>query len=206
MHSDEKRTDDGAGVGRREFLLMAIGTGLGLVLPASVLAAPTETKEAAKWVQIGKADQFVANQPRRVVLPNSAGVIYVTRAAGTPETPGALTALSARCTHRGCEVGWDPKAAPGGEFICPCHGAVFTPDGKNVRGPARKPLVPVLVKENAGQVLVDLAAAAAAAQSAAPPRRRPGGEGAPPAGGGEGAPAPGSAPAPPPAAPPAGQS
>ena len=56
-------------------------------------------------------------------------------------------ALSAVCTHLGCtvkEVEEVHKTASGEisvtEFHCPCHGSKFNASGKNIAGPARKPL------------------------------------------------------------------
>ena len=51
---------------RREFLLMAAGASLYLALPSIAFA------EGAKWVSLGKADLFVKDQPRQVVLPDNA--------------------------------------------------------------------------------------------------------------------------------------
>lgn len=60
------------------------------------------------------------------------GPILVRRGAG--ET---VTALSLRCTHEGCIVGWKPEV---GELHCPCHGSRFAGGGEVLEGPARRPL------------------------------------------------------------------
>ena len=56
-------------------------------------------------------------------------------------------ALSARCTHLGCTLNYDPVSQ---RFRCPCHGSVFDLTGKWLSGPAKKDLfhVPMSVKEN----------------------------------------------------------
>jgi glycine/D-amino acid oxidase-like deaminating enzyme/nitrite reductase/ring-hydroxylating ferredoxin subunit len=50
---------------------------------------------------------------------------------------GELTELSARCTHMGCIVAWNPVAST---WDCPCHGSRFGIDGEVITGPAVRPL------------------------------------------------------------------
>jgi cytochrome b6-f complex iron-sulfur subunit len=45
--------------------------------------------------------------------------------------------ISALCTHLYCVVDWKPDQD---EFYCSCHGSVFSKDGKNLTGPAPRPL------------------------------------------------------------------
>jgi len=50
---------------------------------------------------------------------------------------GELSALSAVCTHLGCQVQWNTAEK---SWDCPCHGSRFDPQGRVLNGPAVTPL------------------------------------------------------------------
>jgi Rieske Fe-S protein len=133
-------------MGRRDLLKTAVSTGFVVALP---LRGEPIQAAAGTWVPIGRAEQFQPGAPKRVVLPGGR-VAFITRVNASQ-----LSALSARCTHQGCEVGWDSARK---QFLCPCHGATFTASGSNIGGPAQQPLVPVPVMQKGNQVLVNIAA------------------------------------------------
>jgi quinol---cytochrome c reductase iron-sulfur subunit, bacillus type len=53
--------------------------------------------------------------------------VYVTK-----DIHGQLCVLSSVCPHLGCTVPWVGERS---EFVCPCHGGTFAPDGSRVSGP-----------------------------------------------------------------------
>lgn len=65
--------------------------------------------------------------------------------------PEGLFAISAICTHLGCNVRWEEES---NGFECPCHGSSFDKNGKNTGGPAPKPLRWLEITMDSEQMLV----------------------------------------------------
>jgi menaquinol-cytochrome c reductase iron-sulfur subunit len=59
-----------------------------------------------------------------------------------------VVVFSPICPHLGCQYDWDPQDSL---FKCPCHGSVFTIDGRVVAGPAPRPLdtLPTEIRQGA---------------------------------------------------------
>lgn len=74
-------------------------------------------------------------EPGEGAIVNSRG----TKVAGFRDETGALRAVSARCTHLGCQVSWNDAEHT---WDCPCHGSRFRTDGSVIEGPATRPLEP----------------------------------------------------------------
>lgn len=76
------------------------------------------------------------------VEPGSGAVVRVEggKAAVYRDAEGRVTAVSARCTHMGCDVGWNAAETT---WDCPCHGSRFAVTGEVLEGPATRPLEPV---------------------------------------------------------------
>ncbi len=100
---------------------------------------------------------------------------------GAPEVPSAPTfygagdqvyatishtseAISLTCTHQGCTVHQEAN----GEFHCPCHGAVFSAEGKVLRGPAQRDLPRFKVAKRKKTVAQDEVQLIATTQSTSP--------------------------------------
>jgi nucleotide-binding universal stress UspA family protein/nitrite reductase/ring-hydroxylating ferredoxin subunit len=80
-------------------------------------------------------------QAVRELEPGQGGIIEQQgeKLAAFMDAAGELHLTSAKCTHLGCTVAWNPGE---GTFDCPCHGSRFGPMGEVVNGPAQRPLPP----------------------------------------------------------------
>ncbi|WP_027168598.1 FAD-dependent oxidoreductase [Mesorhizobium sp. WSM3224] len=78
------------------------------------------------------------------IAPGEGGVVVngERKIAAWREKSGALHAVEAVCTHKGCTVSWNNADRT---WDCPCHGSIFAADGSLIHGPARKPLQPVVL-------------------------------------------------------------
>ena len=67
------------------------------------------------------------------------------------DTEGEFLALSARCTHQGCQVKVKRQS-----FNCSCHGSAYDGYGNVIRGPAQKRLRSFPVKILDGIIKINL--------------------------------------------------
>ena len=91
--------------------------------------------------------------PARALAPGDS-LPYADPVTGDPAIvvrarDGELFALSAVCTHAGCELGYSQ-----GALTCPCHNSTFDiRSGAPERGPARAPLPKARVAERGGRIV-----------------------------------------------------
>jgi Rieske Fe-S protein len=139
-------------------LVALIGGGLTAILGA--FAMRPATRADGKWVRAGLAADLTPNVPvPRVLALSRQDGWYRARARETVflvwDGNKNVHALSATCTHLGCQVRWDESST---KFRCPCHGGVFDKDGNVVDGPPPRGLtrVDARLDESSGHVLVRL--------------------------------------------------
>lgn len=63
-----------------------------------------------------------------------------------------VTVYSPICTHLGCRYEWQANSE---HFVCPCHGSVFSKDGRVLAGPAPRPLDTLPSKVENGELYVE---------------------------------------------------
>ena len=147
-HDKNRRRFCKAGLAGISGLIGAAALGGGAVF----LVSPALTnKMDGQWIEVGSKEDFDDGTYSQVVLEfpiqdgwfygNQKMLAYVRRQGDT------VTALSAVCTHLGCNVRFEEER---NEFICPCHAGIYDIEGRNIAGPPPKPLnrLPVKIEDD----------------------------------------------------------
>ena len=72
--------------------------------------------------------------------------VYITK-----DRQGHLLLLTSVCPHLGCTVPWNKDRQ---QFVCPCHGGTFMPDGTRVSGPSLRGMDSLETSVEGGQLTV----------------------------------------------------
>ena len=130
------------GISRRNLLSKVLATWgfLSTVPMVSVLVqflSPSESDLApAESLRIDSFQEIEKNSAKVVRFGKEPAIIIHTES-------GQYKAFMARCTHLGCIVKYEGENVP--HLNCNCHGSVFDLTGKNLTGPAPRPLEPLRV-------------------------------------------------------------
>lgn len=107
---------------------------------ASLVHVVTENAETAVHASVGHL-RGVSHEPIASLAPGGAGIFEHEgkKLAVHRDDDGKLHAVSATCTHKGCQVAWNATQQ---SWDCPCHGSRFDIQGRVLDAPATKPLEP----------------------------------------------------------------
>lgn len=148
---------------RRKFLVRATGVISGLIaagvgVPAIIyIAGPSaEDSGVQEWIRLGSASSVEPGSQTLMKASVERRSGYLTTVDElsvfvTTENGSDFVALSNICTHLGCRVRWVEEQAG---FFCPCHNAVFNPDGSVASGPPPRPLDRFETKVEEGQIYI----------------------------------------------------
>ncbi len=68
-------------------------------------------------------------------VPANGALVFPESRVAIVREDGTWYAMKTVCTHLGCALTVTPRG-----LACPCHGSLFDPSGKVIRGPADRPL------------------------------------------------------------------
>jgi glycine/D-amino acid oxidase-like deaminating enzyme/nitrite reductase/ring-hydroxylating ferredoxin subunit len=92
--------------------------------PAHLVADRLRGPDADSFAEVGRGEgKIVAGDAERLAVYR--------------DEHGNAHAVTATCTHLGCQVSWNSAEKT---WDCPCHGSRFDTRGQVLNGPARKPL------------------------------------------------------------------
>jgi cytochrome b6-f complex iron-sulfur subunit len=141
---------------RRDFLMWVGVGGVASSLPIALAACSPKSEKSQSSVSPPRADGFQSigtvaelKQNGQILKKElTAGPILV---VSNPTDSTTVLAVNPTCTHKGCTVEWKTEEK---SFVCPCHGAKFSTDGKVLKDPASKPLATYEAKIQGDSVLV----------------------------------------------------
>lgn len=128
---------------RRQFLSYTLGgTGgflaAGLTIPMIRFAVDSmlQPKKQAEWVKVVEAEKISADPKSFKFQVHQVDGWYESdpelEAWIAKDEQGNIFALNPTCKHLGCTVNWNSNPQFKDEYFCPCHGAHYTKDGKNL--------------------------------------------------------------------------
>lgn len=122
----------------------AIGVALGIPAIGYLIDPALRSGAREGWIPIRKLDEvpvgtpspfsFTRTQANGWERTSTSYGGYVFRRS---EDPQDLFIVNSRCTHLGCTVNWKEDAQA---YLCPCHDAKFSKEGKVLDGPPPRPL------------------------------------------------------------------
>jgi Rieske Fe-S protein len=134
--------------GRRRTLILFVNAAVALIggslsaLLGAFAFGPKARAAEGRWVRAGTTSDLKPDEPvARVLSVSRVDGWYRERARETIflvwDGDRTIRAMSATCTHLGCQVRWEVKDK---KFRCPCHGGVYAADGTVLEGPPPRPL------------------------------------------------------------------
>lgn len=164
QHESSHKSPTRKEMSRRQFLTYTLGGATafmmgGVALPMVRFAVDPilQNKGEGTFVKVVEASK-ITNEPQEFTfeLQQQDGW-YLSTATLTAwirkDESGKVYALSPICKHLGCTIGWNNNANFPDEYHCPCHGAHYTKEGKQL-AVASKPLDEYKVKIENGWVLL----------------------------------------------------
>ena len=138
------------------FASLVVGALLAIPVVRYLISPLTARAKAVSWSTAGALAEATASKgplSRTLQLKESDGWQETESSPGVYliKKGSTVQALSAICPHLGCIVPWN---AARNEFVCPCHGGVFGPDGSYRSGPPRRGMDTLETKVTNGQVTV----------------------------------------------------
>ena len=145
--------------GLLKWFVGALGGGLGVFLGWPLIGAIVGTIfriPKTTFIKVGRMSDFPLGKPvqPKFEMPQHEEFLHGTilhEVWVIRHSADSATVFSPICPHLGCHYDWFASAE---KFICPCHGSVFSPEGKVLGGPAPRGLDTLPHKVDRGELYV----------------------------------------------------
>lgn len=129
---------------------------LGIPLIGNIIGTAFQRKKS-NWIKLTDLSSLPPEQPVKLTFasPMVSAFIHETVLRDVwaiSYSPSKIIVYSPICPHLGCEYYWNPQS---GQFDCPCHGSVFTKDGKVLAGPSPRSLDTLPAKVENGVLFIE---------------------------------------------------
>ena len=138
------------GMTRKSFLsYIVMGWFIMLISPIfygviKYIIPPKFREKIIEMLDVGRVTDVPANSAKIIKFNKTPIVLVRTQ-------DHQIKAYSAVCTHLGCIVQYREDER---NFHCNCHGSVFDLNGKNIAGPAPRPLQPFRVEVKQDEIII----------------------------------------------------
>ena len=137
--------------------LLSASIVVALSIPAALyLLTRPRNAESGDWIEVTDLNRLRVGKPEEVLYNRrrTDGWERVTEKAAAwvvRADQRNVIAFNPSCTHLGCAYHWDEGRE---HFVCPCHGSMFSADGKVFAGPAPRPLDRYASRVDGDKVLI----------------------------------------------------
>ncbi|HET6490393.1 MAG TPA: ubiquinol-cytochrome c reductase iron-sulfur subunit [Syntrophales bacterium] len=163
MSEEQSTASTGLAATRRVFikgftgmLVVLCSVLVGVPLVGS-LVGPVFRKIVPGWMKIGSMAALPLGQPAHMTSVDVQTDAYIRESVtrhiwAIRKSDTEVTVFSPICPHLGCHFDWNPSTK---HFECPCHGSVYSLDGKVLGGPAPRPLDTLPTKIENGELYAE---------------------------------------------------
>lgn len=159
---DVKSADTTTESSRRQFMIWATGilaAVCGLIVGIPLVGSFIGPRKATSnhWIRVADLKDLPMGQPISLTAADIEEDAYLRESVirhlwVIKHSDMAVTVFSPTCPHLGCQFNWN---AASGRFECPCHGSVYSPEGKVLGGPAPRPLDTLATRIEQGRLSVN---------------------------------------------------
>lgn len=148
---------------RKSFMKLAVtslvsisGLIVGLPLIDSLIG-PALQSVKGHFSKVGNVDSLTQNQPADLTFADTTKDAFIRTTQlrsvwAVKKSQNDVTVYSPICPHLGCRYNWESQSE---HFVCPCHGSVYSIDGKVLSGPAPRSLDTLPTKIENGEIYVE---------------------------------------------------